>query len=106
MQKIKVCLWALRGLRGRLYNIRIILAALSGEPLRAGKGSHPSVNTGPFFVQHLSTLQPSASACQHVPSGTFSISACQPVSKVGRFVAPQRLTELLPESRLAKRDRS
>ena len=32
-----------------LYNLRIILAALSGEPLRAGKGSHPSVNTGPFL---------------------------------------------------------
>ena len=51
MSKVKFCLWGLHEFRARIYNVRIILAALSGEPLRAGKGSHPSVNTGPFFVR-------------------------------------------------------
>src|SRR5215210_2055510 len=69
MQKIKFCLQVLHRLRPLLYNLRIILAALSGEPLRAGKGSHPSVNTGPFFVsarplRGLSARSGFASACQ------------------------------------------
>jgi hypothetical protein len=89
----------LRDIRARLYNIRIILAALSGEPLRAGKGSHPSMNTGPFFVhgaagaaQHarfagLSARSGFASARQHVAGFAGRLVISTPPGYARRLVS-------------------
>src|SRR5215207_4603522 len=60
--------------------------------------------------QRFSTLRPSGFACQHGAFGGLSARSgwrlrFQLVSRVARFVAPQRSTELL-SSRLAKRERA